>query len=281
VITWGNGINLEAYEIRKQVQHFIDLRRYEKAKAIASDLISKYPDFAFAYYDMALCEYYLGRIDNAIELCQKSLELGMAPLTVYTAMMLYHNHKGDYKSVEFYYNNINKMGAIKADVRTMYGYSLWKRGRKKEGRNMIEEAFSEDSTNPAILYYILCTAKRGGKDKKRLRELINIYMNTGASEKDILMFAGRVEAHLGNWREAKKNFEKVLSIDPADLKADAFLAWTDMNKHLVKFGVYMFLAAAIAFFGYEEKIFKFLSVFLIFLYFMIVIIICKYRRDMF
>jgi len=156
----GYGINTEAYKIRKQVQHFIRLGRYEKAKAIASNLITEYPDYPYAYYDMSVCEYYFGRIDNAIELCQKSLEHGMRPLAVYILMMLYHNEKGDYDSVDLYYDNISKISTSEADVKALYGYSLWKRGRKEEGIKMVEEAFSEDSTDPIILKYLLITAKR-------------------------------------------------------------------------------------------------------------------------
>jgi len=244
------------------------MERFEKARSIASDLISKYPEFPDGYYLMAICEYHVGRIDNSIELCQNALKYGISPFTVYVAMMFYYIEKGDYDSVEQCYNQISNVYSKDADARALYGFSLWKRGKKEEGIRMMEEAFSKDYTNTIVLQCLLHACKKRGKDY--LRELVGIYMNTKASEKNKLLFAGKAEAYLGNWRKAKKIFEKVLSIDPTNKEAKGFLKLIKMERCVVNIGICVTLAAVFCFFVYDKMILKVLGLFLILLYFAIV-----------
>lgn len=272
-------IDSEPQRTRKQLQHFISIGRFEKAKSIASDLISKYPEYPYAYYDMAVCEFYLGRVDNSIELCQRSLEYGMKPLAVYVMMMIYHDEKGDYDSVDQYYRNIKEISSGEADVLALYGYSLWKRGRKEEGIRMLNEAFSEECNNPIILRYVLLTSKRR-KDKKQLKELMDIYMNTGASEKNKLLFLGRSEAYLGNWHEAKKNYEKVMSIDPMNNEAKYFLNMMEVEENTKKLGLFVFLLAAALFLKFSDgRIMKFFSILPMLLYLIFVVVFIHKKKS--
>jgi tetratricopeptide (TPR) repeat protein len=272
-------INSEPQRIRKQLQHFINIGRFEKAKSIASDLISKHPEYPYAYYDMAVCEFYLGRVDNAIELCQRSLEYGMKPLAVFVMMMIYHNEKGDYNSADQYYININKISSGEADVLALYGYSLWKRGRKEEGVRMLEEAFSEECNNPLILRYVLLTSKRR-KDRNQIKELMDIYINTGASEKNKLLFLGKSEAYLGNWREAKKNYEKVMSIDPINKEAEYFLNMMEVEENTKKLGLFVFLLSVALFLKFKEgSIVKFFSLLPVLLYLVFVALFIHKKKS--
>ncbi|OPZ90645.1 MAG: Tetratricopeptide repeat protein [Firmicutes bacterium ADurb.Bin419] len=272
-------IDSEPQRTRKQVQHFISIGRFEKARSIASNLISEYPEYPYAYYDMAVCEFYLGRVDNSIELCQRALECGMKPLAVYIMMMIYHDEKGDYDSVDQYFSNINKISSGEADVLALYGYSLWKRGRKEEGIRFLDEAFSEECNNPIILRYVLLTSKRK-KDKNQIKELMNIYMNTGASEKNKLMFLGKAEAYLGNWREAKKNYEKVVGIDPMNDEAKYFLNMMEVEEGIKKLCPFVFLLAVALFLKFSDgRIMKFFSLIPIILYLIFVAVFIHKKKS--
>jgi tetratricopeptide (TPR) repeat protein len=228
---------------------------------------------------MAVCEFYLGRVDNSIELCQRSLECGMRPIAVYVMMMLYHNEKGDFDSVDQYYSSINKISSCEADVRALYGYSLWKRGRKEEGIRLLEEAFSEEATNPTILRYLLIASKRRN-DRHQLKELIMIYMNTGASEKSKLLFVGRAEAYLRNWKGAKKNYEKVLSIDPMNSEAKYFLNMMDVEKNLKKLGICLFFFTVTLFLRFNTTgMMKYGFFFLVILYLVFVALLIYKKKS--
>lgn len=272
-------IDSEPQRTRKQIQHFISIGRFKKARLIASDLISNYPEYPYAYYDMAVCEFYLGRVDNSIELCQRSLECGMKPLAVYIMMMIYHNEKGDYDSVDQYYSSINEISSVEADVLALYGYSLWKRGRKEEGIRILNKAFSKECDNTLILQYLLLTSKRR-KEKNQIKELMDIYMNTGASEKSKLLFLGRSEAYLGNWREAKKNYEKVMSIDPMNDEAKYFLNMMEVEENIKKLGLFVFLLAAALYLKFSDgRIIKFFSLLPILLYLIFVVVFIHKKKS--
>jgi hypothetical protein len=52
--------NVEIKRIRSQIQHFTGIRRYEKVKSLASDLIAGYPEYGYGYYAMAVYENHQG-----------------------------------------------------------------------------------------------------------------------------------------------------------------------------------------------------------------------------
>lgn len=232
--------NEEPRRIRNQVRHFISMGRYERAKSIASDLISKYPEYPYVYYDMSVCQYYLGSVDDSIELCLKSLELGMRPLAVYIMLMVCYNEKDDFTNVDDCYNEVNRISPGEVDAKAIYGYSLWRRGKKEEGIRILEEAINDECTNTIVLRYILLTSKRN-KNKEQLKELIRMYMNTGASEKNKLLFTARAEAYMKNWKEAREYYGRVLSVDPMNEEANYFFNMMDVEEKLKKGSIFIVL----------------------------------------
>ena len=227
------GINDEPRRIRNQVQHFIRIGRYEKAKIISSELISKYPEYPYAYYDMAVCEYYLERIDNSIELCYKALELGMRPVSVSIMLMLYYNEKGDFINVDRQHDLLKTLDPNNNDALAFYGYSLWKRGKHKEGITMLEEAFANDAMNPHIIGFLFAATKKS-RDNKQKEQLLNIYMSSSASEKKKLIFAGKYYIHMKKWKEAKRCFSGAIGIDPMNSEALDYMKIIELKDNLPK-----------------------------------------------
>jgi len=216
-------LNKEAMGMFSQVKHFISLGRYERARSIASDLITKYPEFPNVFYSMSVCEFNLGKIDNAIELCNKSLELGMSQLAVSIMLMCYYNEKDDFINVDRQFDLLGISGSTNADALGIYGYSLWRRGQHKKGIEILEEAFAKDATNYTIIDYLFTASKKSRK-KDELKALLKIYMNSSASEKRKLIFAGKYALYEKNWKEAKRCFERVISIDPLDKVAVYYMS---------------------------------------------------------
>jgi len=225
------GVNGEPQRIRQQVQHFIKIGRYDKARSVASELISKYPEYPYGYYDMSLCEYYHERIDNSIELCYKALESGMAQVPISIMLMLYYNEKSDFKNVDKHYELIKTLAPACNDALSIYGYSLCKRGKEKEGVTILEEAFANDSTNSIIIQYLFIAAKRS-KNKAQKEELLKLYMNSGVSEKRKLLFAGKYNVNIKKWKEAKECFARVIAIDPINKEAIEYMRIIELRHNL-------------------------------------------------
>ena len=228
-----NGLSDEPRRIRNQAQYFISIGRYERARSIISELISKYPEYPYAYYDMAVCEYYLGRIDNSIELCYKSLELGMRQVAVSIILMMLYNEKCDFAKVDNQYEVIKSLDPTNNDALAIYGYSLSQRGNEKEGIPLLEEAFKNDATNSIIIGYLFFATKKS-RNKAQKEELLKLYMNSGASEKRKLLFAGKYNIHMKKWKNAKECFARVIGMDPMNEEAIHYMKIIELKENLPK-----------------------------------------------
>lgn len=220
--------NVDQKKIRSQIQHFIGIRRYEKIKPLASDLIAGYPEYGYGYYAMAVYEDHQGRTDNAIELCHKAAEYGMSRLGPGILLMIYYDKMDDYAKADAEYSALMREYPFSYDAMAIHGYSLWRRGRRDEGIALLQKAFAENPTDPMFIKFLL-TAVKKSKDAEML---LKLYMDSRASDKQKLVLAGLHEIHVNNWGEAKKCFEKVLGMDPTDDEALYFLTAIKLRKSL-------------------------------------------------
>lgn len=222
--------NIEQNRIRRQIEHFIEIGRYEKIKSLASDLISGYPEYGYGYYAMALYEDYRDRTENAIELCHKAAEYGMSRLQTGFMLMIYYENMDDYSNSDAEYDALMQQYPFCYDAMAIHGHFLWNRGNKDEGIVLMQKAFAEDPSDPTIIKKLL-TAVKKGKDAEML---LKLYMDSRASDNQKLKMAGIHEIHRNNWKEAKNCFEKVLGMDPMDEEALYFMAIINMRRFIPK-----------------------------------------------
>jgi len=225
-------LNQEQDRIKKQILHFIKIGRYEKVKVLAADLITRYPSYPYGYYSMSIYEYSKGKVDNAIELCHKSLEYGMGKLGVIPLLMIYYSDKQDYCSLDTYFNALIKEFPFCNEALAIYGYSLWQRGKKDEGIGILQEAFSRDISNPMVIKYLFMAVKKK-RNLEELSTLLKIYINSSASDKQKLVIAGLYEIYNNNWEEARKCYKQVLGMDPLDEEALHYMTIIELRAKMV------------------------------------------------
>jgi tetratricopeptide (TPR) repeat protein len=132
--------NVERMRIRSQIEHFMRIGRYEKIKPLASDLIAGYPEYGYGYYAMAVYEDYKDRTENAIELCHKAAEYGMSRLVPGILLIICYDKIDNYANADAEYNTLIREYPFCYDAMAIYGYSLWRRGRKDEGIALLQKA---------------------------------------------------------------------------------------------------------------------------------------------
>lgn len=227
----GYKTNQEQLKIKNQISHFIRIGHYEKIKVPAADLISKFPSYPYGYYAMSFYEYYHKRIDNAIELCHKSMEYGMSQLAAGVLLMLYYNDKHDYQGVDAEFHSVKQQFPYSNEALAIYGYSLWQRGRKDEGSSILKEAFSNNPSDPMVIRYLFI-ASRKNKNSNDLDTFLKLYINTGASDKQKLTLAGLNAIRTNKWKEARECFGRVLGMDPTDAEALHYMKIIEVRKRL-------------------------------------------------
>lgn len=221
---------IEQQKINGQIQYFLKIRRYEKAKVLAQDLISRYPNYPNAYYAMSVYENYHGRTDNAIELCHRSMELGMSQLATGILLMLYYDQKSDYSNVDAQFDLLSRNFPSNYDVLAIYGYSMWQRGQKDKGISILNEAFSYNPTDSMVIKFLFTTTK---SDKNgALNELLKLYMSSNASDNQKMLLSGIYEFQEHNWQEARKCFASVIAQDPKNDEALHYMEILELRKKM-------------------------------------------------
>ena len=205
-------VEKETEDIKNKIEHFGRLSRADKMRPLASELITKYPEDYYGYYAMALCEYNDKKYDECIELCNKSMDLGMDRSEGLFLVMNCCYLKEDRSAMDEIFNTLSTSYPENYKARALYGEFLFKTGEMSKGATLLKEAFSKDPTNDFIIKLLFVTTSK--IQSSRLEELMKIYMDSGASDADKLWLTGLYEYKLRNYRKAKKLFKKVLAIDP-------------------------------------------------------------------
>jgi tetratricopeptide (TPR) repeat protein len=273
--------NEEQLRIKKQIEYFMNIGRYEKVKVLATDLITRYPNDPYGYYAMSIYEYNLRRIDNAIELCHKSMEYGINQLTSGLLLMVYYNEKRDYSNVDVHYNSLKQKYPFSNDALAVYGYSLWQRGQKDEGISILRKALSYDSSDPMIIEFLF-NATKTKKDLDHLNMLLKLYMNSGASEKQKQVLAGEYEFYSSNWSEAKKCFQRALELNPTDAKSLHYIKIIEQRK-ILPLLVILVVCIPIYFFRFDfQRVpYGFIPPILVLLMLLVVILVKKKSERLF
>lgn len=244
--------NYEFKNLLNTLSVLISCNQIKKAKKIVSGLIEKYPKWPEGFYHLSICEFYLNNIYKAIELCKKSLDLGMNQLSVSTSLMYYYNEINDFEKVDKQFNLLRTTASDNNDVLAIYGYSLCKRGQTLEGERILQDAISWSDNKSLILNYLYCSTKQHRKRKKENTTLLRIYMNSPITEVDKLIFVGKYEINLRNWRAANKYFEKAIGVDPLNKEVSEYLKIIELRRKgmpllLITFIAFTFLIYEIKF----------------------------------
>ncbi|MHC1682878.1 MAG: tetratricopeptide repeat protein [Clostridiaceae bacterium] len=243
--------NYEFKNLLNTLSMLISCNQIKKAKEIISDLIKKHPKWPEGYYHLSICEFYSNNIDKAIELCEKSLDLGMNQLSVRTSLMYYYNEKNHFEKVDKQFELLRTTASDNNDVLAIYGYSLCKRGQVFEGERILQDAISWSDNKSLILNYLYCSTKQHRKRKKENTTLLKIYMNSSIPEVNKLIFVGKYEINLRNWRAANNYFKKAIGVDPLNKEVLEYLKIIEIRRKAMPLLLIIFIV--ITFLIYEIK----------------------------
>lgn len=278
------------------IRHYMNINKYEKALNEVEKLLVKNPENPYYLYLRADCLFRLNRCDEALVEMKSALEKGYsAELCIGLMGMMYWglNNNGEAKDC---FKEALRLNPNDAEVIAAYGVIQYTESSniKKFGES-IKDSLKIDPNNQvamrcAFTYYLI------KKDKTRMKNILERYLEHTGDEIGKLRMLGDYELHLRHYKKAREHYKQAFLLDPTNkaiheeitkIDSESYILgipMSEIKEYYMMFkgycmivfailciiiGVLFFISPIIGFIYKDYSLFKFLCVLVFFLGFII------------
>lgn len=159
------------YKIEEDGIKFLERREYEKALKNFDEVVKKLPNAIPAKNNLSLTNYYLGKIDKAIEIAQEVIEYEPLNIHANCNLCIYYNKLGINNLLERHIRIIRKLHSDNEDYAYKIADTFGCLNRQKEAYRAYKRLLRFDDQNPQYIHYAAIAAY----NCKKYNEAMNIW----------------------------------------------------------------------------------------------------------
>lgn len=197
------------------IEHYLDIQRFEQAKALVHEGLAENPESAELHYLAGRVQYYLDEYEQAEEHLQLAFKYGYSIVNVQYILGHIYAEKEQWVQAELAYLAALEEDPNNARLHASYGALLIRTGEREHGLRMLNEAEKLDPNDPVVLrhrlYYDIAR-----NDNKHNMITLEKYMKLEDNQTAKLTQLGFSEYFKGNYRTAREHMRQAYLANPAN-----------------------------------------------------------------
>jgi len=201
----------------KDVKELIKQNKYDEAVAIFMKLIENHPSNPLHYINFANLLVELKQFEHAFEFYKKAIQEDNQVGTAYYGIGNIHYKQGNYDSALKMYQKAVDLGVDDSDVYYMIGLTFVQQNQVRLAIPYLQRAAELDRSVAKLFQYGLVMAQTNYIQEAE--HILKQVIDKDPKHPDALYNLGMIELHNNERENAKKLFEKTLSIQADHLLA--------------------------------------------------------------
>ncbi len=185
----------------------------EKALMEIDKLLSKKPQNGYYLYLRASCLNDLNRYNEALVEIKNALNEGYSIENCNSIMGIIYWNKGNYSEAKKCFEEVLRLNSNNALALARSGYMQHKLNSKIDCEQIMEDAYRLAPTNTKVLHVVFNYYK-DKKDNKKLKEILEKYLEHSDNEFDKLVKLGDYEFSIKKYKKAKEYYKQAFLLDP-------------------------------------------------------------------
>ncbi|MGZ0050644.1 tetratricopeptide repeat protein [Brevibacillus gelatini] len=221
--------NSRHYQLGK---HYYDMNRYEQAKEHLREALAEAPTNPTVLYMLSYCEFELGNVEEAYELCVDVLQKGLVTEYVYQLLALILQSQKKWYEAEQALLQALALNPQEPGIIATYAYLMLQTGHVKKARLLMEEAKRLDPQDSTVLHYQFYIDLIVS-NKKQQQKTLQSYVEVEDDELYKLIKIGEEAYFRDDYKTAKENLVQAFLLDPTNERIKEMLDAIDKETHIV------------------------------------------------
>lgn len=197
------------------IEHYLDMRRYEQARALVHEGLADNPESARLHYLAGRVDYCLDEYEQAEEHLRLAFQYGYPTIDIHYMFGLIYAEKEQWALAERAFLTALEENPNHARLHAAYGALLIQTGEWKHGLRMLNRAERLDPNDPEVLrhrlYYDIAR-----NDNNSNMITLEKYLKSEGDQTASQAQMGITEYYRGNYRAAREHFRQAYLSDPAN-----------------------------------------------------------------
>ena len=206
----------------------MQIDKYEKALVEINKLLSKKPNKAYYLYLRANCLNGIGRYNEALSEIKNALKEGYSIVYGNSLMGIIYWNMEYYYDAKKCFEEILRHNSNNAEALARFGYMQYKLDSRAECGQIMEDAFKLEPNNPTVLHVIF-NYYHDKKEKEKLKEILEKYLESGKNEFNKLLMLGDYEMSMKRYKKAKEYYKQAFLLNPTKKYAHTKITLIDLK----------------------------------------------------
>lgn len=238
----------------------MQIDKYEKALAEIDTLLSQKPNKAYYLYLRANCLNGISRYKEALVEIKNALKEGYSVINSNNLMGIIYWNMGNYFEAKKCFEEVLRLNPNNAEALARNGYMQYKLNHKAESGQIMEDAFRLEPNNPTVLHVVF-NYYRDKKEKEKLKEILDKYLECSGNEFNKLVMLGDYEMSMKQYKKSKEYYKQAFLLNP--MKKYLHMKMTLIDLRYFTFGLPMNkIAKIIRYLFFGNLIAMFITIFI-------------------
>lgn len=208
-------MELQSRNVLPMIEHYLDIKRYEQAKALVHEGLAENPESASLHYLAGRVYFHLEQYDQAEEHLQLAFKYGYFIVDVQYMLGHIYAEKEQWMLAERAFLEALEVYPNSARLHAAYGALLIQTGLLKHGLQMLNQAEKLDPNDPEVLRHRLYYDIARNDNNSNMLTLEK-YMRFEDDQTATVAQMGITEYYKGNYRAASEHFRQAYLSNPAN-----------------------------------------------------------------
>jgi tetratricopeptide (TPR) repeat protein len=226
------AITQSALAMDSMIDHYMEMRRYEKVKDLIGQALADQPEEARYYYLLAVCAYNLDDYEEVDHHLKQAMAFGFHSQKVHQLYGHLYTETGQWVKAEQAYLEALRENPNDAPVHAAYAFLLKKTGHSDKADKLMQMAMQLDPNDSEV---IRCRHLFGIASQNRKEQIhaLELYMQVADNEITKEIQLGLNALFRNRTKAAREHFRQAFLMDPTNMRLAEIMNDLDQVQHIL------------------------------------------------